>query len=282
MDTHTWSTESLDGTPIEVHTVGAGPAVIVLGGSVRTAEDYFPLADALAARCEVNVVNRRGRGGSGPQGPHYCIDREVEDLCAVSAATGARRVFGHSFGGLIALEAARVPGRFDDLVVYEPGVSVAGSIPIDWSAAFSERLRRGDHRGAFAAFVRGSGNVPPVVATLPLWYFRLILHLAIRGKAWARLVPVLPTIVPEHLEVARLDDHYPGYGAITARTLLLGGSRSPAVTTEMLHRLAHTLPRAKVRVLDGLDHLAPDQHAPGRVAEATSAFIAADERGVHA
>ena len=52
------------------------------------------------------VVQRRGRGGSGPQGDRYCIERECEDIEAVRAATGARLIFGHSFGGLVALRAA--------------------------------------------------------------------------------------------------------------------------------------------------------------------------------
>ena len=92
---------SADGTVVGYHTVGQGPGLIVVGGAMRAAEDYLALACGLAERYRVHVVDRRGRGLSGPQGPEYGIARECEDLLAVQAATGARVVFGHSYGGLV-------------------------------------------------------------------------------------------------------------------------------------------------------------------------------------
>jgi pimeloyl-ACP methyl ester carboxylesterase len=79
----------------------------VVGGALRTAEDYLPLAGRLARSLTVHLVERRGRGASGPQGPDYALAKEVEDLLAVRAETGARLAFGHSYGGLVVLEAAR-------------------------------------------------------------------------------------------------------------------------------------------------------------------------------
>jgi pimeloyl-ACP methyl ester carboxylesterase len=76
---------SADGTVIGYHTVGLGPPLIVVGGALRAAEDYLALAHALAERYSVHVVDRRGRGLSGPQGPRYGIARECEDLLAVKA-----------------------------------------------------------------------------------------------------------------------------------------------------------------------------------------------------
>src|SRR5450755_4067529 len=125
---------SPDGTTISYRTVGAGPGLLVLGGAWRTGQDYRRLAHALAPAFTVHVIDRRGRGGSGPQGADYSIERELEDLFAVQAGTGATAVFGHSYGGLVALEAARRSTVFADVVVYEPGVSIAGSIPLGWLA----------------------------------------------------------------------------------------------------------------------------------------------------
>lgn len=48
------------------------------------------------------------------------------------AATGSGFVFGHSFGGFLALEAALKDSAFERMAVYEPGVSIDGSIPIEW------------------------------------------------------------------------------------------------------------------------------------------------------
>jgi pimeloyl-ACP methyl ester carboxylesterase len=220
----------------------------------------------------VHVVDRRGRGASGPQGPAYGIEAEVADLTAVQAATGADRIVAHSFGGLIALETARRTGAFSELVLYEPGVSVGGAIRVGWFREVEARLDRGDRRGAFAAFIRGSGGAPAVVTPMPVWSLKLALRLAVRPARWQRIEPLLATLIPEHRQVARLDDTYPSYAAITARTLLLGGSRSPRFLRGALTVLEATLPDARVELLKGLNHNAPDER-PGRVALAALAFL---------
>ncbi len=105
-------------------------------------------------------------------------------MLAVQEQTGARIVFGPSYGGLIALEAARTSQVFSDVVVYELGVSIAGSIPIAWMHPYRERLKADDPRGAFAAMVKSAGGAPPAVERMPLWYIKLILRLIIRGEHW--------------------------------------------------------------------------------------------------
>src|SRR5947208_3199986 len=113
---------SRDGTAVAYETLGAGEGLLVVGGAWRSGRDYLPFARALAPDFEVHVIDRRGRGRSGLQGRDYTIEREFEDVFAVQARTGAAIVFGHSYGGLIALEAARRSTVFSDVVVYEPGV----------------------------------------------------------------------------------------------------------------------------------------------------------------
>jgi pimeloyl-ACP methyl ester carboxylesterase len=264
---------SADDTVIGYHTVGHGPALIVVGGALRAAEDYLALARGLAERYCVHVVDRRGRGLSGPQGPRYGIARECEDLLAVQAATGARVVFGHSYGGLVALETAVRSDAFEAMVLYEPGVSVGGSIPTSWMPPYRALLERGDTRGAFACFVQAFGAGP--MTKLPRWYLRAVLRCVIRKRRWEeRYEPLLAANLAEHEQVAACDDHIASYGAITARLLLLGGSRSPAIMTTLpLERLQQTVPVATVDIIDGLDHLAPDEKAPEIVARRTLDFL---------
>ena len=264
---------SADGTVVGYHTVGQGPALIVVGGAMRAAEDYLALACGLAERYRVHVVDRRGRGLSGPQGPAYGIARECEDLLAVQAATGARVVFGHSYGGLVALETAMRSEAFEALVLYEPAVSVRGSIPTVWMTSYRVLLERGDTRGAFACFVQAFGPGP--MAKVPRWYLRAVLRCVFRKRRWEqRYQPLLATNLAEHEQVAACDDHVAGYGAITARLLLLGGSRSPAfMTTVPLQRLQQTVPDTTMDIIDGLDHLAPDEKAPEVVARRVLGFL---------
>jgi pimeloyl-ACP methyl ester carboxylesterase len=266
---------STDGAPIAYASLGTGRGVILVGGALRTSRDYLPLARELAKSFAVHVIDRRGRGASGPQGAGYSIDKEFVDLLAVQAATGATAVFGHSFGGLVALETARRTAVFSQVAVYEPGVSVDGSLPVGWMPRYRELLAAGDTRGAFASMVRQSGFAPSALAKLPLWYVRLILRLVIRRRQWQEMEPLLEANLAENEQVARLDEGtVERYSSITARVLLLGGRKSPPfITTELFDRLQRTIPDSVAEILDGLDHTAPDEKAPEVVAERVRGYL---------
>jgi pimeloyl-ACP methyl ester carboxylesterase len=259
---------SVDGTTIGYETVGRGDAILIVGGAWRAADDYLALARALAPSFTVHVIDRRGRGRSGPQGPAYRIEREVEDLLAVQERTQAGIVFGHSFGGLVALETARRSVAFTDVIVYEPGVSIGGSIPVGWMAPYQHRLVAGDRRGAFATMVRAAGAAPPVIERLPLWCLTLILRASIRGSEWRRTDSLLEVSLTEHGQVAAVDDGSADrFRAIAARTLLLGGGKSrPRYTTVPFEQLVAAIPNATAELLPGLDHVGPE-NAPEAVAE---------------
>lgn len=267
---------SSDGTPIAYTSLGEGEGVIVLGGALRTAEDYLPFARELARNFEVHVVDRRGRGASGPQGDDYSIERECEDLRAVQRATGATRVFGHSYGGLVALEAAPHMPAVCELAVYEPGISVNRSIPTGWLPRYEQLLDAGDSRGAFAHFVRQSGHAPPIVQRLPLAYLRVVLRTVIRKREWRRMEPLLGANLVEHREVARLDGTLLGYSRITARCLLLWGTKSPRASTAPLRDLNEILANSTTEILEGLGHTAPEEADPARVARSVARFFGAN------
>ena len=240
---------------------------------MRAAVDYLPFAEVLARQFEVHVIDRRGRGASGPLGPGYGIDKECQDLLAVQAATDARLLFGHSYGALIALETAVGSEAFQRLALYEPGLSVGGCVPTGWMTDYRRRLDQGDPRGAFAGFVRAFG--PPWMAKLPTWYLRAVLRVAIRNERWQeRFEPLLRANLAEHEQVAALDGTLERYSGIAAKVLLLRGGRSSSVMTgQALDTLCQTLRCAELETLEGLDHLAPDEKAPEPVARRVLAFM---------
>ncbi len=98
---------SQDGAKISYLTMGSGPSVLVIPGALSMATDYAAFASALAEHFTVYTIERRGRGLSSPQGDDYSILKEREDVLALLQETGASLLVGHSFGGLVALEAAR-------------------------------------------------------------------------------------------------------------------------------------------------------------------------------
>ena len=56
-------------------------------GGALASQHYMKLGAALAEEFTVYIPDRRGRGMSGPYGPHYSIEREDEDLDAVVTDT---------------------------------------------------------------------------------------------------------------------------------------------------------------------------------------------------
>jgi pimeloyl-ACP methyl ester carboxylesterase len=263
------SAVSADGTPIGYSSLGDGPGLIIVGGVLSSGSDYLPLAHLLAQDFEVHVIDRRGRPGSGPQRQGHSIDDEIADLVAVAATTGARAVFGHSFGGLVALEAARRQSVFDQVFVYEPGVPLRGQFRFNWLDGYQRLVESGDRRGAFAWMVKHNGFAPRLLAVMPLSFVRVMLRLAIRPQQWASMDRLLEANLVEHRIEAALDaPSAERFSTITARTLLIGGTKSPAVISQQLVvELAKAIPDAAVAILPGLNHLAP-QHHPAQVAAA--------------
>jgi pimeloyl-ACP methyl ester carboxylesterase len=263
---------SRDGTTISYRTVGQGPAVIVVPGAMSSAGDYAGFADALAEDFTVHTIERRGRGLSGPQGDHYGIGKECEDVAALRQQTGARYLVGHSYGGLVALEAARNNPALTRIAVYEPGVSVDGGIPMAWAPRYRQRLAEGKYLDAFAEFAIATG--PPRAQKMPRWMMRLVLLLMLRAERRRQLYRLLPANLLEHQEVARLDNTYHHYREVSAPTLLMFGGRSGLTwVAPAIDRLAEVLPASESRAFPTLDHFGPDQTGPREVAEAVKQYF---------
>jgi pimeloyl-ACP methyl ester carboxylesterase len=252
---------------VAFHSLGAGPGLVIVGGVLSDGSDYLHLAEALAERYTVHVIERRGRPGSGPQRPGHSIEAEYADLMAVATATGSRAAFGHSFGGLVVLETARREPVFDEVFVYEPGVPLRGQLTAGWSDGFQQRLENGDRRGAFAWMVKNAGMAPRPLTVMPVGYIRVMLRIAIRGPKWERMNHLLEANLVEHRLQATLDAPDLGrFTTIAARTVLMGGDKSPDwISGPLLHELASNITHSTVVILPGLGHLAPEDN-PGPIA----------------
>jgi len=143
-----------DGTAISYRTIGAGMPLVIIPGSLGMAIDYEEFARQLSGPFTVHVVDRRGRE-SGIQGDNYSVEKESEDIQAVCTATNATCLFGHSYGGFVALEIAFRDSRFTKIALCEPGLSVDGSINVDWAPQCQAELDQGKYSDALVTFIHG-------------------------------------------------------------------------------------------------------------------------------
>jgi pimeloyl-ACP methyl ester carboxylesterase len=262
---------SRDGTKISYLTTGSGIPVIVIPGALTTATDFESFSRELAKHFTVYTIDRRGRGLSGQQGSDYNISKECEDITTLQDKTGAQYIFGHSFGGLVALEAARGNKSLQKIAVYEPGVSIDRSVPMGWANECQEQLAQQKYLDAFITFVRGIN--PETSGKAPKWLLKIILPVAIKKAERLQKYSLLSGTIREHAEVARLNNTYPNYKEIPAGILLMSGGRPKGTGGERtVARLAQILPQAKVVRFPKFDHFGPEK-TPKKVAEEVTAYF---------
>ncbi len=255
-------TTSKDGTKIGYRQSGSGPGLVICHGGGRVSQNYQKLAAALADTFTVYVYDRRGRGLSGPATADYDMSKAIDDLSAVIASTGACFIFGHSSGGLIALETMLLK-PLQKLAVYEPPVSVNHSLPSAWLPDFEKALSQGRVKQAMAISLKGL-QVQQDINRMPFWCLLLlisVLALAERKKEkGTRMLDLLHTLQADMKMAMKLDSCHHRYQQISNPVLLMGGSKSPAYFNQGLHALEKTLPRSEMTVLDSFDHYSPEEN----------------------
>jgi pimeloyl-ACP methyl ester carboxylesterase len=266
------------GTTIGYRQLGNGPAVILLHGGMKSSQDFMKLAVALSSDFTVIVVDRRGRGLSGPHGDGFTVDAEVADVQALVAAMGARHIFGLSSGALVALRAVWATASLERVAFYEPPLSIGGSVPTAWLPQYKEELARGKPATALVTVMKGL-EVVPMFARLPRFLLVPLLSLVMRlqGVGDVEHVPIralVPTFQYDMQIVKEMSDTLDDYRNLSARVLLFGGTKSPAFLGVALDALERRLPHVERVTLPGLGHDGPeDDGRPALVAQHLRRFF---------
>lgn len=244
---------SPDGTEIGCGRTGDGPPLVIVHGTSGTRGRWPPILPHLEPHHTVYTMDRRGRGSSGDSLP-YAFAREFEDVAAVvdgiAAETGGPvDLFGHSYGAVCSLEAALRAKHLRRLVIYEPPLPLQQPLmPPEPLAEIAAATEAGDREAIVTAFVTKVVRVPPEE-----------LAMLRRSPSWAERIEAAHTI---HRELRALDDDYTldldRFRSITVPTLLLLGSESPPFLKDATHALAGVLPNARLHVIEGQAHNAPD------------------------
>ncbi|GAA4591819.1 alpha/beta hydrolase [Planotetraspora phitsanulokensis] len=252
---------SADGTRIAYHSVGHGPGIVLLHGSMETARSHMAMAEALADAFTVHLPDRRGRGQSGPYGDDYSVRKEVEDLDAVLNETGAHYVFGVSASGVAVLQAARVLPAIHKVAVYEPALLLE-DVPqlTGWIDRFDREMAAGKVEAALVTSMLGLRLGPPIMNFMPrgllTWLTRLLMKSenknAQPGDATMRTLA--PTLHYEGVLLAEMADDADRFADVKAEVLLLGGSKGLPFLKPALSRLEKILPNVERVEFPGLDH----------------------------
>lgn len=242
-------TTSTDGTTIAYQRSGHGAPLMLVHGTAADHRRWAPVLPAFEQQFTVCAVDRRGRGGSGDT-TAYAAEQEFDDLAAVVDSLGEPvHLLGHSYGALCALEAALRTRAVRSLMLYEPGIEVAGeeiypSVTIDRLEAL---LAAGDRDAVVTTTMREVAGLPPQVVeqlrAQPSWQARV---------AAAHTIPrELRAVKAYRFDPARFRD-------LRVPTLLLAGGASAAAFQTTASAVAGALPHSRLVVLPGQGHAAMD------------------------
>jgi len=273
---------SRDGAAIHCRRSGQGPGLILLHGAMRTANSFSELTRGLSVDFTVFAIDRRGRRPSAPAGDGYCLQKEVDDLDAVLAKTGAAFVFGQSSGALVTLKAALDGASVAKIALYEPPLAIAGArpSPLDFAPAYERALAAGDLAKALVAGFKGADD-PSWFMSLPSFIlaplFRLMLAREKPDEGDApSLAELVPTVRQDCAVVREMAGALEPCRWLETPVLLLGGTRSQPYLTRALDALEKVLPRVDRVRLKGVGHsAASDDGAPDRVVPALRAYFLA-------
>jgi pimeloyl-ACP methyl ester carboxylesterase len=253
---------SRDGTPIACWRRGSGPPLLLVHGSGEDHTRWRAIGAALARRCTVFAMDRRGHGASG-DGDVHSLEAEADDIASVLGLAGApAHLVGHSFGALCCLEAAAAGAAVRTLVLHEPCLSRPGSpVPSALSRRLDALLEAGEREAVVAAFfqdvVRAPGHRFGLLRSLPVY---------------ATLVASAHTLARElrATERHRFDPDRLRGQRVPVLLLIGRGLESPFLV-EAVCQIGAALPSMRLEVLPADQHLGLDL-VPGRVVDAIEAF----------
>jgi pimeloyl-ACP methyl ester carboxylesterase len=250
----------------------SGPAVVLIHGYTDSARDWVPLLPYLSKRFRLILVDIRGHGKSGK--PECCYNRLdfAYDIKLLLDALEVQKadIVGHSLGSIIAQTFAEYwPARTRRVVLISSTGGPPPGVPVKPPQFdFAAEIRRlKEPIEADSPFMIAWWDSPTPVdpdfirrqrqdaAAIPLQVWLAVLDQGLSGNALADLRSTLPRL--------------------TAPTLLIWGSKDPIMEEPVRETLREALPRAQVKVFDGLGHN-PFWEDPVQVAQVINAFLAAN------
>jgi O-succinylbenzoic acid--CoA ligase len=226
-----------------------GIPIVLLHATLSASVQLVGLARLLAARGPVFALDRRGSGESAMPAPRPLdVAVHVADVAALLDAEGiaAAILVGHSFGGVVALEAAaRLPERVCAVVAWEPPYGPLADA--EARAGFATVATATERAYAAGGAVAAAATFLDGVAGDGAWQ-------ALPDRARAFLAAQGDGAYVD----AALDGLDPGgLARIVAPVTVLSGSASDPFYAPIARAVVERVAGARLVALDGLRHTAP-------------------------
>jgi pimeloyl-ACP methyl ester carboxylesterase len=249
------------GSGFEVHEQGSGEPVVLLHASGSSNAQWRALIERLSPRYRVIAPDLYGYGASAnwPGRGAFRLGHEAAVVRAlIERLDEPAHLVGHSYGGAVALNVARLGGEpLRSLTVIEPVAFhlLRGGDATDAAAlgeisaiagAVAHALACGDYAGGCGRFV-DYWSGPGAWAGIPA---------AKREALAARLGKVALDFHATLNEPTRLEE----FRTLALPTLIMQGACSPLPTRRICERLAAVLPEAQSKTIEGAGHMAPVTH----------------------
>ena len=258
---------SRDDVRLVCERAGEGPPLVLVHGTGASAVRWKSVLPLLARTFRVYALDRRGRGKSG-DAPDYAIEREFEDVVSLVNSIGEPvHLLGHSYGGICAVEAARLTSQIRKLVLYEPPIPIEGAPMYDIKLIerLEELLAAGQHEKVAVTFLKE-------VVRMPEHELRIMQE----SPAWPERVAAARTLPRELRQHARYRFDAERFKGCDIPALLMVGGESPKFFKTAIELLHAALRNSRVLVLPGQQHIAMDTAPELFVRELTSFLGGAD------
>jgi 3-oxoadipate enol-lactonase len=241
-------TAMVNGIDVYFEREGSGPPVLFLNGSGTTLETSALLIEPFRRQADVLAHDQRGLGRTEiPPGPYSMTDYATDALALLDHVGWERcRVFGVSFGGMVAMElAVSRPERVERLVLACTSAGGAGgaSYPLHELRALPV-----DERVALYTTLLDTRFTPEWLAEHES--DRVIAQFMAAGQATVKSEEVLRGEA-EQLEARRHHDVWDRLPAITCPTLVAAGRWDGIAPLANSEAIAARIPGAELRAYDG-------------------------------
>lgn len=275
----------VDGAQLQYLVAGSGAPMVILHGGPGIGVGYL-LSELDAPGFPPEglkwvAYDQRGSGRStGAEDPSkLTMDRFVEDLEAIRAATGQERIalLAHSFGGLLAMHyALRYPHRVAAMILVDPEPA-SRALWAEHEDIVESRLTEEDRMLMQSVSTSENWQLDPI--QLENYYLARFRAYFGKREASVRLQLGLPQSVYGNFPATAVAmreslgdwDLFDQLEGLETRTLIITGDQSvfPARAHE---RLRDALPRSELVVLPGVGHF-PHMEDKAGFAEAVTRFL---------